>query len=131
MHQALISVPYEPMTFNELISALQLIDSRRRRYLEANCKTEPNRNPSKKGLLSTPATQPAAMDSTRATVPSASLANKLPRGKISVEERARRIREKACFYCGGSDHEKMDCPELQKKETLRAAKAAGNVSALT
>lgn len=131
MHQALIAVPYKPMTYTELVSALQLIDSRRRRYPEANRNTESSRKTSKKASSSTAASQLAASTSTSSTTPFSSSANKPRRGKISDEERARRIRKKACFYCGRGDHDKSNCPELQKKEALKAAKAAGNVSTLT
>ncbi|MDB5910708.1 MAG: hypothetical protein JWP34_4822 [Massilia sp.] len=38
-------------------------------------------------------------------------------GRISVEERTRRIKNQLCMYCGGEGHWRADCPAAANKGT--------------
>jgi hypothetical protein len=43
--------------------------------------------------------------------------------KLTNEERARRLREKLCLYCGGQGHTVTNCPN-SKRKTIAATTPA-------
>ena len=48
--------------------------------------------------------------------------------KLTSEERARRIREKLCLYCGGAGHAVSNCPTSKRKVVASVTNASSSSS---
>jgi hypothetical protein len=118
------------LTFDELVTLCQETDTESRAiHLSEGRTHQHSRNhqghapPRSTTVSAPPAGSSTANNSGHAFHPDAmDLSATGPRGKISEEERAARLREGRCLYCGGMGHLARNCPN-KTRNPFRAAAA--------
>ena len=138
LHDRMIGLP-PPADFTALAALCQQLDSQIR-AVEARRKRRPAGSSAPRANQVAPPTQPRTSAGTfAAAAPAvAAVANtdhfgpapmdlSANRRKISPEERASRLREGRCLYCGGLGHMARDCPNKSRNPFRAAATAIQEV----
>ena len=126
----MVAILDEPEDFNDWTALCQKVDNRRRSLQqESGSRTSPATS-SRYAPNSPSVHKPPAASQTPLTFVGTYLGPmdlSASSRKLSLEERACRMAERRCLYCGGLSHMTMGCsntPDRRSPPSLRAAEAA-------
>lgn len=128
LKQDMITLVEEPTTIDTLVAACNRLDGRRRALQNHPDHRQPAPTPSRpqRTQTTTPAPAPAPAAATTPSTATGTQAGPMDlssgRRRLSPEERARRMAEGRCYYCGGVGHMAREC--TTKRQPLRAAEVA-------
>lgn len=134
LREMLLSQDHEDLTYNGLVKLCQKLDNRYRQGLEFE-KFRELREPAPSALASRSSNLTTSSSAPMVTAPSAATASTPKpsgsKGPLTADERVRRMKEGACFYCGNKGHLKNVCPKLWKKQShTDAAPAISSVASI-
>jgi hypothetical protein len=124
LRDKLALVSPQPTTLDALIKKVREIDNNWRMYAQPRTPFTPRRGPKIREL----STETETVADINATQPRRNPTRK--RGKLSTEQRAYRVANNLCLYCGGANHRVDSCPIAPKRPFTKKPGSGSRINQL-